>query len=786
MLRSLLTTTIRHFTRHQVFTSLSLGGLIIGISAFMLIFIWVLDELTQDRYHPDNEKVFMLLRDVQLLDGEHFIGESSPGPLVDYIRNAIPEVETVCQTGFGERLLLSTDKKISYADGTFAEASFFEVFNLTTLEGNPRNLFPDNQSVLLSAKLAKILFEDGSALGSTVMINNQFEAKVSGIYQLPENFSFSDTEFILPFALHEQQEISTWDDSNRNVYVKLHDANTSKAVEEKLTTEIHRAWESKGTRMFLFSLTDWQVYWSSVVLLQPTSRMVYIIAFGIAGIFILVMACINFINLSTARAAIRAREIGVRKMSGATRPILIRQFMIESFFITISAGLFSILVILLLLPAFNALAGKDLTLNLLDPRIAFGFLSIIILTGVLAGAYPAFLLSSLKPASILKGNLYSILSGSQLRRFLVIFQFSLSVILIFSAIVIHQQVDFLRSKDLGFDKENVLYVETGQHIELPFETFKNEALRNSDIESVAQAAATPMEINGKGQINWKLGGVTQTMNINNNPIDYDYLETLGFELLLGRNFSPERISDSTAVIITETAANLMGFENPIGQRVELDVNSEFEIIGVVKDFHNADIHDAVAPVFFYLGSEATWGHWKPVFIRYKPGTQLKVIDYLTSIGKKLSPNRPLEFRFVDQDFEYQFRRDLRIGYLSICFTTIAIIIACLGLFGLTLFNTQRRTKEIGVRKVLGASIPQVVIMLCKDFSKPIIIAIVLALPISYYLMDAYLNSYRYHTQMTTFYFVLTGFLLLTIALLTVAFQSIDAARKNPVEALKTD
>lgn len=786
MLRSLLTTTIRHFTRHQVFTSLSLGGLIIGISAFMLIFIWVVDELTQDRYHPDNEKVFMLLRDVQLLDGEHFIGESSPGPLVEYIKSTIPEVEAVCQTGFGERLLLSTDKKISYADGTFAEASYFEVFNLATLEGNPKNLFPDNQSILLSNKLAEILFEGRSALGSTLTINNQFEAKVSGIYKLPENFSFSDVDFILPFALHEQQEISTWDNSNRNIYVKLSDASSSKAVEEKLTAEIQRVWESKETRMFLFKLTDWHLYWSSVVLLQPSSRVVYVVAFGIAGIFILVMACINFINLSTARAAIRAREIGVRKMSGATRPILIRQFMIESFFITFSAGLLSILVILLLLPAFNAIAGKELVFNLLDPKIAFGFLSIIILSGVLAGAYPAFLLSSLKPASILKGNLYSVLSGSGLRKFLVIFQFSLSVILIFSAIVTHQQVEFLRSKDLGFDKENVLYVEPGQHIDLPFEAFKNEALRNPEIEFVAQAAASPMEINGIGQINWKLGGLTQTMNINNNPIDYDYLKTLGFELLQGRNFSPERISDSTAVIITETAANLMGFENPIGQRVDFGFATESEIIGVVKDFHNADIHDATAPVIFYLGSEATWGRWKRVFIRYKSGTQVEVIDYLTSIAKKLLPNHPLDFRFVDQDFEYQFRRDLRIGYLSICFTTIAIIIACLGLFGLTLFNTQRRTKEIGVRKVLGASVPQVVVLLCKDFSKPIIIAIVLALPISYYLMDAYLNSYRYHTQMTIFYFVLTGFILLTIALLTVAFQSIDAARKNPVEALKTD
>jgi ABC-type antimicrobial peptide transport system permease subunit len=785
MLRSVLITAIRHFSRHQVFSIISLSGLVLGVTAAMLLFIWVADELNYDRYHPDNDRVFMILRDVQLLDGQKFIGETNPGPLADYIKSSVPEVEEMCQMGFNERLLLSTKNEAIYADGSFAEPTYWDVFNLDLVEGNRKSIFSDNQSIALSRKVAEKIFKGEKALGNVVSINNQAEFKVTAVYDIPENSSKADG-FILPFSLHRQREISTWDDSNGYIYVKLLDPATRKSVEEKLTAKLHQVWETKGTRMFLFPLTDWHLYWNYVVLLQPTSRMLYVVAFSIVGFFILVMACINFINLSTARAAVRAREIGVRKMSGATRPVLIRQFMTESFFITITAVSFSVLFVYLLMPLFNTITGKDLAFTLTDPKVAFGIVIIILITGILAGGYPAFLLSSLKPATVLKGNLYSALTGGGLRKGLVVFQFGLSVILIFSAIVIQQQIDYLRSKNLGFDKDNVLYVELGQYPELSAEVFKNEALQNPNIQNVAQAAATPMEINGIGEVSWRIGNSTQTMNINNNPIDYDYLQTLGFKFVAGRNFLPDRASDSTAVIITKTTASLMGFNDPIGQVGDFGFYSESEIIGVVEDFHNADIHDATAPVFFYLGNELTWGRWKPIFVRYKPGTQREVIMHLNEVGRKLSLNRPLEFRFVDQDFEYQFRRDNRIGTLSICFTVIAVIIACLGLFGLTLFNTQRRTKEIGVRKVLGASVLQVVVLLCKDFSRPILLALVVSLPVAYYLMNDFLMAYRFHTEITMASFFLTGFVLIVLALLTVLYQSIQAAQKNPVEALKTE
>jgi ABC-type antimicrobial peptide transport system permease subunit len=761
-----------------------MGGLVIAITASMLLFSWVVNELNYDRQHPDNERVFMVLREKKLADGQLVTGETTPAPIADYLKSEIPEIESICRVGFGQRVLLTSGERSIYTDGNFAEPSYFEVFNFPVTTGNKANLLPDNKSIVISEKLAQTLFDDSAILGKTIIVNNQLEFRVTGVFaNHPVNSSLSG-EYILPFFYHAQQELSTWDDSNVYTYVKLNSTSAKPVVEEKIKDKIDAVRGTKETSLFLFGFTDWHLYYNEVVHRQPGGGIVYVIAFGLAGFFILVMACINFINISTARAAIRAREIGVRKMSGATRPVLICQFMVESLLITTIAVIFSLLLVYLSMPLFNAITGKELTVSVTDPKTIFGILAILLFTGVLAGGYPAFLLSSLKPATILKGNINSVFTGAGLRRGLVVFQFSLSVILIFSAIIIQQQLEFLKNKNLGFDKDNVMYFEPGRETVLSAEVFKVEALRNPNIEHVGQAAASPMEINGVGEVYWKVNGSKQSMLINNNPCDHDYLPTLGFELIKGRNFSPAMLTDSASVVITETAAELMGFEDPIGQII--DFGFEAKIIGVVKDFHNADIHAAIAPVVFYLGNQETFGRWKRIFIRYKPGTQTDVMEYLKRVTQKLAPGMPYEFRFVDQDFEHQFAEDLRIGALSVFFTIIAIVVACLGLFGLTLFNTQRRTKEIGVRKVLGATITEVVVMLCKDFSRPIIIALILALPVAYFIMTDFLSMYQYHTQITLSTFIITGLILLALALLTVAYQSVYAAQRNPVDVLKTE
>lgn len=786
MFQSALTLVIRHFARHQVYPVLNLVGLVVGISSSLLVLIWVVDELRYDQYHPDNEKVFMILREVTLYDGQKFIGTTAPGPLSDYIRSSVAEVELLGQSGFQERIVINTQENSLYADINFVEPEFFNVLNLPLAKGNPANPMPDNQSVVLSERMAIKLFgTEADALGKIVTVFGSHSFKVSAIYHDPGNFSLSQDVY-LPFYYHRLREASTWDDSNGYMVVKLYDKNNYTEVAQKLTTKLQEVWQSKETTVFLFPITDFNLYWNSVINQQPNTEMNYVVGFGIIGIFILVMACVNFVNLNTARAAIRAREIGVRKMAGASKTDLIRQFLTESYLITGIAAIITLALVYICMPFFNSMSGKEITFSLLHTWVWIGLIIIVITTGFLAGGYPAFLLSALKPATVLKGNLSAGLTGSGLRKILTTFQFSLSVILIFSAIIIQQQIHYLQSKNLGFDKENVLYIEPGEMASVPYEVFKTEVLRNPNVVQVTQGAASPMEINGVGDISWKENGARQTMNINNSPVDYNYFETLGMEIIQGRDFSPLHASDSNSIIITESAAALMGFENPVGQMVYYGFDYPSEIIGVVNDFHNADIHQADAPVAFYLTQNDTnLGRWKRFFVRYKPGTQKDVVVYIENLIKKLS-GQSTELRFVDADFEYQFKTDIRVGTLIISFTGIVIVIACLGLYGLTLFSTQRRTKEIGVRKVLGATVPHLVGLLCRDFLKPILFALIIGLPVSYLLMESFLNSYLFRMQITAWPFLLTIVVLAVLAGITVSIHSIQAAQKNPAEVLKAD
>lgn len=786
MLQAVLSLVIRHFARYQVYSLLNLIGLVVGITTSLLVLIWVVDELQYDRYHPDNENVFMVLRDVKLPDGQQYIGSTTPGPLADYIRNSIPEVELICQTGFSERVGVNTPDIALYADVDFVEPEFFKIINLSFVSGNPHIPMPDNQSVVLSEKMAINLFgSQAEALGKVITVFGSYEFKVSAVYRNPGNATLVQ-DLYLPFYYHGLRELATWDDSNRYILVKLYDKEKYGEVAQKLTSKLHEVWHTKGTTVFLFPLTDFHLYWNSVVDQQPNSEMNYVVGFGTIGIFILIMACVNFINLTTARAAIRAREIGVRKMSGATRGDLIRQFLMESFLVTGIATCIALGLVYICMPFFNSVSGKALMFSMLHAWVWIGLVVIVIVTGLLAGGYPAFMLSALKPATILKGNLFAGITGSGFRKILTTFQFGLSVILVFSAIIIQQQIHYLQTKNLGFDKENVLYVEPGQMTSLPYEVFNTEILRNPNVVQVTQGAASPMEINGVGDISWRANGVKQTMNINNNPVGYNYFETLGIKIIQGRDFSPLHASDTNAIVITETAAALMGFDDPIGQMVYYNFDYPSKIIGVVNDFHNADIHNAGSPVAFYLThNDANLGRWKRYFVRYKPGTQTELIPYIENLVKKIS-GQSAEIRFVDTDFEYQFRADTRMGTLVIAFTSIAIIIACLGLFGLTLFNTQRRVKEIGVRKVLGATIPSLVVLLCRDFFKPIFIALIFALPMSYFLMDKFLNLYLFRMNVSVWPFLITTGVLFVLSALTVSVHSIQAAHRSPVDALKTD
>ncbi len=777
-----LKTTFRHLQRHTMYTFLSLSGLVIGLVTSLLIFMWIVDELSYDKQHPDNDRVFRVMYHERQANGEVLTLEETPSLLADYLKHEIPEVEKVSRAGFWERKLLSLGNTAAYFDGRFADAEFVSVFNLTLLAGDPKNLIPDNRSIIVSRRIAKTFFPNGDALGKFIQVDRKEEMKITGIYENHSRLSSLGEEFLLPISVY--LGTPAWDNLDVGTYVKLKRADADAAVTEKIYDKINQERNISQTSLSMFRLTDWRLHWRFKDGKISGGRIDIVIAFGIIAAFILAMACINYMNLATARAAMRAKEIGVRKMSGATRRILVRQFLGESLVISFSAGLVSLLGIYLLLPLFSALTGKELTFVLFDAVFLTGAFTFSLISGLLAGSYPAFVLASLKPSTVLKGNLHEGLTGAVLRKYLVIFQFSLSLILIVSAVVIQQQVNFLRSRDLGFDQKNVLYIEPGQDSNLSVDVFRAEALRRPGIKYVVEGAANPMEINGVGTAVVPARGGNEQVVVNGATCDYDYLPALGFTFVSGRNFSRDHASDSNAFVITEKAADMIGFENPIGQSITYGKTGT--IIGVIRDFQNAEIHETAAPVIFFLGDKESFGYWRRLFIGYRPGQLNEVRDYLKAVYEKLEPGLPLEFGFLDRDFDSQFRSDKLLGSLAIWFTVIAVAIACLGLFGLTLFNTQRRTKEIGVRKVIGASVANLVFMLCKDFSRPVIISITIAVPVAYLLLGQFLQRYPLHMDLPWMSFAVTSVALLAIALLTVSYQSFRAARQNPVEALKTE
>lgn len=782
----------RLFTRNGLFSILSLGSLVVGTTTALVVVLWLRDELMFDRYHPDNDKVYQVMRKVALEDGSPFIGDTAPGPLADFITSSIPEVESATQMGFQTQLLLSTRSQNHYANGEFVDEKFTSIFNFPMVYDSDPSALKGTDAILLSKSLAQKLFPNERALGQVVTLNNNAQLTVKGVYELPANSSMH-FDFLMPYQYHAEQELSTWDDSNSYLYIKVcPDADIS-AIEQKLTQKLHEVWKSNGTTVFLFKFTDWHLYWNSIVNLEPSSRAMYLFAFGVAGIFVLAMACINFINLTTARVAARAREVGVRKVTGATRSDLTRQFLSESFTLTFVAVVVSCLLTTVVLPVVNLILDKKMALDLTDPFIILVISGLIAITGLLAGWYPALVLSALKPATVLKGHLHYTMRGGMMRSGLMSVQFGLSVMLIFGSIIVYQQLAHMRNIHLGFDHNNVLYIETSYLDRQPtnsngvnFETFKTEVQRNPHVIAVTQAAASPMEINGVGLMEWSLGNQRHQMNINNNPVDPNYLATLGFEFTAGRDFNGDLASDSSAIIITQTAADLLGFEQPIGSMVYVGEDYPMHIIGIVKDFQNADIHDATSPVFFYLGDESTFGRWRRYFIRYEPGSQQEVLAHVNAIWKNLNPATPPNFVFLDSDFERQFRLDDRIGVLSMCFTVIAILIASIGLFGLCLFNAERRTKEFGVRRVLGANTFDIVQRLGFEFLKPILISLAIALPCSYWVMSDYLSTYRHHTTIGARNFLVTVIVMSLVVVITVARQAIKASQRNPIDALKTE
>ncbi|WP_276372405.1 ABC transporter permease [Chryseolinea sp. H1M3-3] len=787
MLKHFFKIFFRTSLKNSGYSFINVSGLAVGLACSIFIILWVMDEVSYDDFHQNKDQVYKIMAHHTFPDGTQTY-DNTPGPLAPALKG-LPEVAESGRIIFRNQVLLQNENKSIYHKAVYADSSIFKIFTIPLLSGTTNQSSQDNNSIVISRKVAALYFKDENPIGKVFRVDNTFDAKVAAVFEdLPEN-STLEFDFIIPYRIYAKtdqynNEWGAW--SGGVTYVKLHE----KAKVEALNKKIHEAFTKPNiwvrwdpnVELFLHPMSDWRLHNNFTNGEQHGGRITYVTTFSIVAIFILLIACINFMNLATARSVSRAREIGVRKVVGAGHNSLVKQFMMESVLTAFISLFFALLAVHLLMPFFNELTGKQTRIDYTNPLVYVGLLGITVLAGLMAGSYPAVLLSSFKPVNVLKGTIAG-LSGAGLRKGLVVFQFSLSVVLIICAIGVYQQIDYMRTKNLGFNKDDVFYFRSNADLRKNFDAFRNQVLQNPAIKVVGQSNDNPTDLLTSivlADNAWP--GKTKEDNIAFKSLqcDYDMLPALGFTFVDGRNFSREFVADSNNYIINEEAARSMRLENPIGE--ELVAPRKGKIIGLIKDFHSTDLKGRIAPVIIALRPEAT----NQIFIRYEAGRLEEAMEYVKDVYKKLEPNFPLEYAFMDQTFDRQYQDEILMSKLSTCFTVIAIFISFLGLFGLASFTTEKRAKEIGVRKVMGASVTELLSLVCNDFVKLIVLSLILGLPVAWWAVQKFLQEYEYHTEPGVSVFLITAFLLLFITIVTVSCQSSRAALANPVKTLRTE
>ncbi|MFK8059456.1 MAG: ABC transporter permease [Polaribacter sp.] len=774
----------RSFLKHKSSSFINLVGLTLGLSCAFFIFLWVQDEYKKDTFHKNNSQLFQVMA-VQDFADKKEVTDDTPGLLGQSIIKDFPGIKyAVTTTNIGNNQL-SYEDKIFKEDGLNAGKDFFEIFSFPLLIGNPNTVLNDISSICISKKLAiKFFGSVDNAIGKTINWRQWENFKVTGVF---ENVGYNSTlqfNFVLPLQdfLNKAPWAKNWANSGLNTYVQLKENVNANSTSKKIAGYLKSKVPNSHNNLFLTKFSNRYLYGKYTNGVQNGGRIEYVQLFSIIAIFILVIACINFMNLSTARATKRAKEVGVRKTIGALRSDLIFYYITEAISIAFVAMILSYVFVILLLPTFNDITGKyiefSISLNLI--LISLG---VVLFTGILAGSYPAFYLTHFKPVQVLKTGIKSSLGELWTRKGLVIFQFTITIILIVGVVVIHRQIEFANNKNLGYNKDNIILFGQNGTIYQNQETFLNE-LRN--VSGVLSAGGTSHQMLGNETsnygLNWEGKLSEKRVNFERFFVDHNFYETMQFKMAKGRWFNKSFVADSTKLVINEAAANVMGFnyDNAIGKRIDFGNDLYFEIIGVVKDFHFTSIHQVVSPAYFRLFN--TWN----IAAKLKSGREKEALLGIQQLYEKFAPGNIFDYKFIDTGYQSFYESEQRIGKISTYFAILAILISCLGLFGLVAFSAERRAKEIGVRKVLGASTSSIIMMLSKEFLNLVFIAILIGLPIAYFFMKQWLSKFAYRIDLSFWIFISVILVSLLIAWLTVSFQAYRFSVINPVKSLKSE
>jgi putative ABC transport system permease protein len=797
MLKNAFKIAWRNLLRDPQFSFLNLMGLATGLACTLLIYLWVSEEWRVDKYNKQDELIYQVIKNSPNSDGTIFTHETTPGQLAQCMVRELPEVEYAVAVRPEDHSVIGTDEKKLRAKGQFAEKNFFKIFSLEILEGDRINPLGEKFAFLISDQLAEKLFgKKTGVIGKTLhwTYGGEFDGvyKISGVYKSPPANASDHFDFILSFDLYltkEAQDLAFWGSNGVYTYLKLMPGTDI----DKFNQKIRNFTREKVKQ--LYPNGD-LLRWEGIIFVQRYSdkylhnkyengkitggRIEYVKLFSLIAIFILAIACINFMNLSTAKASRRMKEIGIKKVVGASRSSLVIQYLGESLLMAFAALGIAILLVVLLLPAFRLLTAKDLDF-LPNQEIVLTSIAITFITGLIAGSYPALYLSAFKPIAVLKGIWKGGGGESGTRKALVVFQFSISIILILSVLVIYQQMKLVQTANLGYNRDNILSFANEGELTQQLPAFLAE-VRN--IPGVSFATTTSGNFMGTashsgGGISWEGKDPGLGIEYYGNDADYDFFEMMGMQISAGRSFS-RNFTDSNSVIFNQSAIAAMGIKDPLGKEVKLWGEKRI-VVGVVKDYHFESMYKRIGPAFLRFAT-----HNETTLIKIKAASAKQTIASIRALFKKYNPGLAFDYKFLDDDYRQLYQSELRTAALSKYFAALAILISCLGLYGLAAFTAEKRKKEIGIRKVIGASVRQVTLMLSQDFLKLILVSMAFAFPISWWVLNAWLERFAYRTHMGWLIYLIAGGIIFLISLFTVSYQSIRAAIANPVKSLRSE
>ncbi len=789
MLKNYLVTAYRNLFRNKGFAFINIAGLAIGIAGTALILLWVEDEFSYNSHFKNLQNLYVV-KDQQTYEGTTYVFDATPGPLAKAMTDEVPGIKTTARCTWGDQLLFSVNDKNIYSNGKYVDAGFLKMFELEFIKGNANQAFQQLHSLVLTEKTALSLFGSIDVTGKMVKVNNGQEYAVTGVVKnLPPNTSIRFA-WLAPFENFENENtwLSQWGSNSIMTYAELDEKANVEAINKKLYGIVQSKSEGTNAHMFVYPMSRTRLYNNFDNNGQETEgRIKFVRLFTLIAWIILFIACINFMNLATARSEKRAREVGVRKTLGAGRKRLMIQFLAESFIMAVASGLLAILIVPLILPAFNSLVQKELALNIGNPLHFLSLFGITLLCGLLAGSYPAFYLSSFNPVSVLKGfKVHSHSSAGIIRKGLVVLQFSISVVLIICTLIIYKQISHVKSRDIGYEKEGLIYTYLKGDMVSNFNHIKNSLIATGDVQNACISSNHLLQLGSNtGDFSWQGKDPNRLVLITVENVSPEYISTTGVKLIQGRDFYTDPTTDSTNVIINESLAKLIGRKDIVGTKLQRDGDGTngYTIVGVIKDFVYNSMYAPAQPMVMFKNASFT----NVMNIRFKKGVDLKeAVAKVESVFKKEVPAYPFEYSFMDEQFDQLFKTEQLIGKLAAIFASLAIFISCMGLFGLAAYMAERRTKEISIRKILGATVTTITYLLSKDFLKLVLISCLISFPLSWWLMNNWLQSYEYHIEINLWVFALAGLSALLIALLTVSYQAIKAAIANPVNSLRTE